>query len=90
MAAIFPFTPSSVQNFAFQPTLDGTQYSCVVTWSLFGQRWILELYSLAGVLIVQKPLAGSPQDYDIDMIQGYFTTSTMVFREASNAFEVAP
>lgn len=88
--AIYPFTPSTVQNFAFQPTLDGQQYSCVVTWSLFGQRWILEVYTLAGGLVLQKPLAGSPQDYDIDLIQGYFTISTMVFREASNAFEVAP
>lgn len=88
--AIYPFTPSTVQNFAFQPTLDATQYSAVVAWSLFGQRWVLELYTLAGVLVMQKPLAGSPQDYDINLIQGYGFISTLVFREASNAFEVVP
>lgn len=88
--AMYPFAPSTVQNFTFQPTLDGQQYSCIVTWSLFGQRWILNLYTLAGVLVMQKPLAGSPQNYNINLIEGYSFASTMVFREASNAFEVVP
>lgn len=87
---VFQFAPSTQSLFQFQPTLDGQVYTCVVTWSLFGQRGYLNIFSLAGTRIVSKALVGSPNDYDINLIWGYFTTSTMVFREASQQFEVVP
>ena len=90
MTTLTQFTPTVTTNFSFQPTLDGQQYSVIVTWSLFGQRWILNVYSLQGALILQKPLRGSPLNYDINLIKGYFTTSTLVYRTASNNFEVSP
>lgn len=90
MTTLTQFTPATNQNFSFQPTLDGQQYTVVVTWNLFGQRWIVNIYTLQGVLVMQKPLRGSPLDYDINIIQGYFTTSTMVYRVPTNAFEVSP
>ena len=87
---LFPFTPSVTQNFSFQPTLDGQQYNAIVTWSLFGQRWVVNIYSLQGVWVLSKPLRSSPQNYNINLIEGYFTTSSLVYREASNNFEVSP
>lgn len=90
MATLFQFAPATNQNFGFAPTLDGQQYSAVVTWNLFGQRWVLNLYNLQGGLILQKPLVASPLDYDINLVEGYFTTSTLVYRESSNNFEVTP
>jgi len=90
MTTLTQFTPTVNQNFSFQPTLDGQQYNVVITWGLFGVRWILNVYTLQNVLIVQKPLTASPDDYDINLIEGYFTTSTLVYRDSSNNFEVSP
>lgn len=85
---LVPFTPTLNTNFSYLPTLDGVQYNMIVTWSLFGQRWILNIYTLSGNLVLSKPLRSSPDYYDINLIQGYFTTSTLVFRESSNNFEI--
>ena len=90
MATLYQFIPGVNQNFAFQPTLDGQQYNAVVTWSLFGQRWVLNVYTVQGALVVEKPVAGSPDDYDINLVQGYFQTSSLVYRVSSNNFEVSP
>lgn len=90
MTTLTQFIPTVNQNFTFQPTLDGQQYSCVVTWSLFGQRWVINLYTTQGVLVVQKPLRGSPVDYDINLVSGYFLTSSLVYRAGTNNFEVSP
>lgn len=90
MTTLTQFTPAINENFSFLPTLDGQQYNVTVTWNLFGQRWIVNVYTLAGALVFQKPLRGSPADYDINLLAGYFTTSTMVYRVSSNNFEVTP
>lgn len=90
MTTLTQFTPNINQNFSFQPTLDGQQYNVTITWGLFGQRWVVNVYTLQNVLILQKPLTGSPPDYDINLIEGYFTTSTLVYRVATNNFEINP
>lgn len=90
MTTLTQFTPSLTQNFTFQPTLDGQEYSVVVTWGLFGKRWIVNVYTLQGVLVMERPLVGSPPDYDIDLVQGYFSTSSLVYRVSTNNFEVSP
>jgi hypothetical protein len=56
----FPFNPTAQATFTFSPTLDGQQYQGIVTWSLFGQRYYLNLYSLSNVLVVARALVGSP------------------------------
>lgn len=88
MTTVTAFTPTSTQNFSFQPTLDGQQYTATVTWGLFGQRWILNIYTLQNALVMSKPMTPSPTDYDVNLIEGYFSTSTLVFRAASNSFEI--
>lgn len=90
MTTVTLFSPTIDQNFSWQPTLDGQQYTALVTWSLFGQRWILNVYALSGVLVMTKPMTASPVESDINLLAGYFTTSTLVYRESSNAFEVTP
>jgi hypothetical protein len=90
MTTLTQFVPAANTNFTWQPTLDGQQYTAIVSWSLFGQRWILNIVSLRGALVLQKPLRGSPINYDINLIQGYFTTSTLVYRVGTNNFEVTP
>jgi hypothetical protein len=90
MATLIQFTPTITENFSFLPTLDGQQYAATVYWSLFGQRWILSLYTLQNVLVVQKPLTASPDDYDINLVAGYFKNSTLIYRDSTNNFEINP
>jgi hypothetical protein len=86
---IFDFIPSQTSNFQFQPTLDGQQYTAIINWNLFGERYYFNLYTLQGDLILCLALIGSPPGYDISLVAGYFT-STLVFRAASSQFEVSP
>lgn len=90
MAAFFPFAPTVNRNFVFSPTLDGVQYTVEVTWSLFGQRWVINVFTLQGVRVLSKPLRTSPENYDINLIAGYFTTSKLVYRASSDTFVVTP
>jgi hypothetical protein len=51
LSTLISFTPSITQAFQFQPTIAGTQYNAVITWSLFGQRYYLNLSTLDGTLL---------------------------------------
>lgn len=83
----YQFAPSATAPFQFQPTFDSNVYTVIVTWSLFGVRYYINVYQLDGTLIVSRPLIGSPDDYNINLLGGYFTTQ-MVYRSSSNNFEV--
>lgn len=85
---LYQFAPSVTANYSFSPTLDGAQYSVIISWQLFGRRWIVNVYDLSGNLVLAKPLRSSPDDYDINIIGGYFTSTTMVYRESTGNFEV--
>lgn len=90
MTTFVSFAPVPTQVFQFQATLDGAQYNVQITWNVDGQRWFLNVYDNTGTLIVTRAVVGSPPDYDIDLIWGYFTTSTLVLRQATQMFEVGP
>ncbi len=89
MTTITPFTPSSQTPFQFQPELDGSLYTAIVTWCLFGRRYYINLFTLQGVRVFSLPLIGSPLDYDLSLTEGYFN-STLIFRAPSQQFEVSP
>lgn len=89
MTTVTPFVPSTNATFQFQPTLDGTTYTAIVTWNLFAQRFYFNLYTLQGALVVSLPLIGSPLNYDINLVAGYFA-SKVVYRAPSRQFEVSP
>lgn len=82
------FVPSASWPFHFQVMLDGTQYNVSVTWNIFGLRYYINLYTVQGELLLAAPMVGSPEGYSIDLLLGRFT-STLVYRENSNNFEVA-
>lgn len=48
MTTYFPFIPSNTVAPSFQPTLDGNVYTCIVVWSLFGQRFNLNCFDSSG------------------------------------------
>jgi hypothetical protein len=59
MTTYVNFTPSPAAPFQFQATLDGEQYTIIVTWNLFGQRFYANCYTLSGALVFSLPLVGS-------------------------------
>lgn len=91
MTTIFTFTPSATQAYQFQPTLDGDVYTAIVTWSLFGQRWYLNLFDAEGNWIFTRSMVGSvpTPNPGLSLTAGYFT-STLVFRQQDQVFEVSP
>jgi hypothetical protein len=87
MTTYVDFNPSSSAVFQFQATLDNANYNITVPWNYYGQRYYVTVTTLQGVLIVNIPLIGSPPDYSINILGGYFTT-TLVYRVADNRFEI--
>lgn len=89
MTTLVNFQPSPDAPFQFQPTLDGTVYNVIVTWNPFGLRYYINIYTLSGERILTFPLIGSPLNYDISLVAGYFT-STLIYREPNAQFEISP
>lgn len=88
MAQVINFLPTQASPpFSFQATLDGVQYTAIVRWGLYGQRWYLFLYALDGTRIFTVPMAASPDGYDISLTAGYFTTN-LVYRESQQQFQI--
>lgn len=90
MAILVPFKPSATDNFQFNLTLDGASYIAVCTWYAYGERYYIAIYDTFKTLIVFRPVIGSPDGYDIDLLFGYFQTSKLVYRVSSQNFEVLP
>ncbi len=87
LGAIYPFTPSPVAPFQFQPTLDGVTYNVIVRWNIYGQRYYINVYTLQGVRVTTFPVVGSPLWWDITLTPGLFTT-LLVYRAPFGQFEV--
>jgi hypothetical protein len=81
------FSPSPTSNFKFEVTLDNADYTIIVNWNLFGQRYYVNIYDLSGALVATLPLIGSPDFYNISITAGYFSTS-LIYRSSSNNFEI--
>lgn len=90
MATYVDFFPSQTSVFSFSPTLDGVSYSATVTWNAFGNRYYLNIFDSFGARILTIPLISSPASYDINLVDGYFTASKLVYRGANNRFEITP
>lgn len=87
-----PFTPSNNSNppFSVVVTLDNATYTVACTWNLAGQRWYLSITDQSGNNIWTGGMVGSPLGYDIPLAPGIFTSSTILYREDSNNFEITP
>lgn len=79
MTTYYNFTPSVTSVYQFQPTLDGQTYNVTVPWSLFGQRYYLQVADLSGNIIVYEALAGSDTGVNISSLswnRGQVTLTT--------------
>ena len=76
--------------------LDGANYNMVVTWNVYrggsaagGGGWYVNIYDQSGALITLRPRVGSPDNFNISLVGGLFTSS-LVFRVSTQQFEVSP
>lgn len=102
MTTFIPFQPSptEVPPFVTTVTLDGNGYTLITQWNFYrggggqGQGdnggWYLTLTDQDGNPIVTRPLTGSPTEADINLVWGYFFTSTLIYRQTTGNFEVTP
>lgn len=81
------FVPTPAAPFQFQAVLDGEPYTVIITWSLFGQRWYANIYTVDSVLLLAIAMVGSPLDRDISLTANY-TATKLVWRPARGQFEV--
>ena len=90
MTTYTAFTPSPTALFQFQATLDGVNYNILITWSLAGQRWYLNVYDLQGNLKLSRAMVGSPVGTDINLLGGFFSVSTLIYRVGTQQIEIGP
>jgi hypothetical protein len=89
---VIPFTPQANGFPAFSAlvTLDGQPYTLVTMWNAYRYDWYLSLTNQSGQLVINQPLIASPPGANIYLAPQLFTTSTLLFRESTNSFEVGP
>jgi hypothetical protein len=68
VSTAFPVTPAPTGAVQFSPTLDGQQYTCVILWSLTGQRLTVACRDSGGNLIFNVPLTESPRAQTIESL----------------------
>lgn len=87
MTALIPFTVAPSQ---FITQLDNQPCIVQTRWNVSAQRNYINVYDATNTLVLSIPLIASPDSYDINLLKGYFTTSTLVFRASTQQFEVGP
>jgi len=93
MSTTYTFTPNISNLYTFQPTLDGIVYSASVPWNIFGQRFYLLITDGSGNLVLNVPLTSSSENATyspINLIAGYFLTSTLYYYQADGIIVVGP
>jgi hypothetical protein len=80
----FAFTPSLISVPTFSPTLDGTQYTCTVTWNVAAQRYYLNCFNLSGERIFTVPVVESPPALDILAMSWDINTQTVQIQTRVN------
>ncbi len=85
------FVPYQAPPFQFQATLDDDVYIVVVTYNVTAQRPYINVYTQSNVLVTAPALVASPDGLNVvNLVGGYFNTSTLIFRQSSQQFEIAP
>lgn len=59
MSTTVQFAPSTSAAFRFQPVIAGKQYTAIVTWNVFGQRYYLNLFDTSGNLVLTTAVVSS-------------------------------
>lgn len=92
MTTLVAFTPSLLSSppFSAQVALDGQNYTLATAWNIYRGGWYYSLTDQFGNLIITAALVASPPNYSILLAPGIFVTSTILFRDATQNFEISP
>lgn len=85
----FAFVQPPSSPFQFTAIFDGSSYLVSVPWNFFGQRYFVRVYDQDGQLICSVPRVTSGA-VDINLVAGYFQTSSLTWRDGTGLFEVLP
>jgi hypothetical protein len=75
-AAYYSFAKSYTSVSSYTWTLDGNDYSALIKWNIFGQRYYIHLYDSSGALVLCKPLIGSETGVALDSLSWSLGTVT--------------
>lgn len=86
------FAPTATSVFTFQATLDKVLHTIIIPWNVFRRNWYFQVYDQSDTLIVSAPLVGSllPPALGVNLVGGYFDTSTVYYYPSSQIFVVLP
>lgn len=90
MTTYVNFSQPVSQPFSFAAQLDGNTYNVTIPSNLYGQRLYCSITALDGTQILCIALIGSPANYDINLVAGFFSTSTLIWRVENQQFEITP
>ena len=83
--------PSISQALTYELSLDGQIYQSRVYWNVFGQRLYINISDQYGNSVLTLPLIGSAPDYPpVNLLAGYFTTSTLYYYPVDQVMTVLP
>jgi hypothetical protein len=87
----YAVTQGITQALQYELSLDGNVYISTVYWNIFGQRLYINISDQYGNSILNLPMIGSPPDTTaVNMLAGYFTTSTLYYYPANQLMVVDP
>jgi hypothetical protein len=90
--ATVAFQPTASVPFQFGATFDGQDYTCTVLWNFYRVGWYLQIVDTSNTVVVYRALVSAPPSPPpaLNLLFGYFLTSTMYFDDASQSFVVTP
>ena len=91
-STVTTFAPTTLKIFSFQATFDGAQYDVLIPWNVSRQGWYYNILDQANNLVVASALVGSPPtpQRGVNLVGGYFKTSSLYYYAASQQFIVMP
>lgn len=79
------------QAVQYELTLDGNVYISTIYWNIFGQRLYINISDQYGNSVLNLPMIGSPPDTTVvNMLAGYFTSSTLYYYPSNQLMAVSP
>ena len=84
----YPFTGLERKSMTFAPILDGTVYTCQMKWNIAAQRWYLLITNSAGNPVLNTAVVGSTSAGGINLLNGVFISTNMIWRENNGKIAV--
>jgi hypothetical protein len=86
MPQSIPFLPSDSEQFTIYPELDGKQYTAIVYTN--GKRCWVRLIDFSGKVVANRPIAASPDTYNVNIHGLSNVLSKFIYRRTSNSFDI--